>query len=121
MDDITVIQILLTNATFVESKRFKLFLDNLVDNSNRKIVVDLRKCKLIDSTFWGALIYAQRKIHNLDGSIRIVFDAQKQSVLIIATRMDKIFKMYEDVQQAVDSFKKINLGQTLVEAASDFS
>jgi anti-anti-sigma factor len=121
VNDVLVISILKSTATYVESARFKQFLDTLIENGNRKIIVDLRKCKLVDSTFWGALIFAQRKIHNHNGSVRIVFDAQKQSVLVIATRMDKIFKMYEDVETAVDSFNNRPFGQTIVDLPSDFN
>ncbi|MBM4172622.1 MAG: STAS domain-containing protein [Ignavibacteria bacterium] len=121
VNDITIIQILLKNATFVVSKRFKEFLEKHITNGKRKIIIDLRKCQLIDSTFWGALILSQRKIHNLNGSIRIVFDAQKQSVLIIATQMDKIFKMYENVTTAINSFTKEDMGKTLTEGGLDLS
>jgi anti-anti-sigma regulatory factor len=121
LNDITLIQILLKNATFVVSKRFKDFLEKHISNGKRKIIVDLRKCQLIDSTFWGALILSQRKIHNLNGSIRIVFDAQKQSVLIIATQMDKIFKMYEDVTTAINSFTREEMGKTITHGGMDFS
>lgn len=118
--DITIIKLNLKRATLVESKKLRPYLDDLIDKGYGKIIVDLTECNLIDSTFWGMLIYAQKRIHYLDGSIRLVYNFEKHSTLTIVTGIYKIFKMYKDIPTALDSFTKRKLASTLVDFNSDF-
>jgi anti-anti-sigma factor len=114
-NNIAVIQINLGRATLIISKKFKDLVDELIDTGVNQIVVDLTACNLIDSTFWGTLIYAQKKIHKFDGSIRLVSSFEKHSALTITTRMDKIFKIYDNIKQAIHSFDNTNLNSTLAD------
>ncbi len=118
--DITIIQLNLKRATLVESKKLRPYLNDLIDSGHGKIIIDLTECNLIDSTFWRMLIYAQKKIHYMDGSIRLVYNFEKHSTLTIVTGIYKIFKMYKDIPSALDSFTKRKLASTLVDFNSNF-
>ncbi len=104
-EEILIVFVNLVKATLKEAKLFLEFLTNLIDNNEFKIVVDLRMCKLIDSTFLGALVKSHKHIKSINGEIVLVYNTQEASTLFMVTYMDKVFKAFTNMDEAIKHFE----------------
>lgn len=103
-DDVTVIQLNINQATLSEAARFRNFVTDFIEKGVNKIIVDLRKCSIIDSTFLGALVYSLKKITANNGNLRLVFNNNSQNNIFMLTGINKVFKIYPDLDSAIQSF-----------------
>lgn len=103
-DDISIVTVHLPRATLMDAPGFKEFLANIIQKGVKKIVIDLRECLIIDSTFIGAMVASLKKITIQNGNIRLVYDENMQSTIFMLTKIDKVFKMFTNLDEAVESF-----------------
>jgi anti-sigma B factor antagonist len=96
-----VIYVNIEQATLNKSKDFLNFVNKQINKGHNKLIVDLRKCTIIDSTFLGTLVKSLRSLKNSDGDIALVYDSKSQSTLFMITYMDKVFKTFNSVEEAV--------------------
>ncbi len=103
-DDIIVEIVNLTRATLKEAEEFKLTLAQDIEEGARRIVVDLRQCEFIDSTFLGALVVTLKKITALGGDLKLVGFQSAVHSMFELTRMYRVFEAFSTKEEAIDSF-----------------
>ncbi len=64
------------------------------------LVMDLQAVDFIESTGLGALIGGRRRAHALKGSLRLVCTAEQLLKIFRITGLDKVFAIYDSVEQA---------------------
>jgi len=101
---ILVINTGLKRATMNESAEFKEFLIKEIESGSSRILVDLRNCEFIDSTFLGTLIFASRKLIKNEGSIRILAHYTLIPSILKLTGTSKMLPVFENKDEAVESF-----------------
>jgi anti-anti-sigma factor len=101
---ILVINTELKRATMNESAEFKEFLMKEIESGSSKVIVDLRNCEFIDSTFLGTLISASRKLIKNEGSIRILAHYTLIPSILKLTGTSKMLPVFENKAEAVESF-----------------
>jgi len=75
---------------------------NLLDDIGYKnIIVDLSSCDYIDSTFFGAIVNAYRKIKAKGGSIVLVIGDTFLSKSFIFKDIASVFKVYRSIKEAM--------------------
>ena len=72
LKDVVVEIVNLTRATYKEALEFKEALTLDLARNFKKIVIDLRQCELIDSTFLGVIVFIKKSIYESGGDVRIV-------------------------------------------------
>jgi len=79
---------------------------NLVEASaNPKLLISFSNVEHLSSAALGTLITINNKVRQKAGQLRLSnIDPQIYEVFVI-TRLNKLFQIYDDVDQAVDSFK----------------
>lgn len=102
--DIGVVHVYLTRATLAKAVSFKDFAMEVISAGSNKLVIDLSICEYIDSTFLGAMVALLKKVNSLSGDLRLVYNKETPSLVFVLTRMDKVFKIFANLQDAVDSF-----------------
>jgi anti-anti-sigma factor len=102
--DVTVIHVFLTRATLAKAVTFKDYVTEIVDSGSNKIIIDLSICEYIDSTFLGAMVAILKKVNSLNGDLRLVYNKEVPSLLFVLTRMDKVFKTFTALDDALASF-----------------
>ncbi|MBI2419025.1 MAG: STAS domain-containing protein [Ignavibacteriales bacterium] len=102
--DVIVEVVNLTRATLKEAEEFKKVLSEEIDKGTRKLIVDLRECEFIDSTFLGALVVSLKKITALGGDLRLVGFQPSVHSMFELTRMYRVFEAFQTRQSAVESF-----------------
>lgn len=88
------------DATLLSEK-----LHDLVDNKNTKVVADLGKVSWMNSTGLGILIGGLTTMRNNGGDLKLVNVAGKIESLLIITKLIKVFETFDQVDEAVASFK----------------
>ena len=102
--DIRIEIVNLSRATYKEAGELKKLLNEDIELHFKKIIVDIRQCEFIDSTFLGTLVVALKYIAKNSGEIRLV--KPKDTVLFLMEKVGtlKIFNNYETLEEAVASF-----------------
>lgn len=99
---IAVKKVKLISATKEYAEDFKVdFFNNL--NGYNKVVIDLSKCEVIDSTFVSALAAIQKNKNR--HSLKLVASHPDVQSVLELTGILKIFETFKTVKEAVSSFK----------------
>lgn len=102
----------LIRATINEAAQIK---DNLLDDIDYdKIIVDLSRCNYIDSTFFGAMNFANRILKHQGCSIVLVIGDTFLSRNFIYEEISSVFKVYHSIPEAMEAlntnFDKESIG-----------
>jgi len=79
------------------------FVDEL-DTGNRKLVVNLDKVKVIDSSGLGELIRCKVTASEKGAEVKLLHANLKARKLITMAQLVGVFEMFDDEAMAVDSF-----------------
>jgi len=75
-------------ATIKEASAFRDRIYDSIAMKQYKIIIDLRRCEFIDSTFLGALVMILKRITDKGGSVPV-----ENSVVIVMTKWNKILEV----------------------------
>jgi anti-anti-sigma factor len=105
VNDLAIEIVHLSRATYKEAGHLKKNLDELIKRNQKKIIVDIRQCEFIDSTFLGVLVLALKSSAKIGGDVRLVKPHE-----IVKTLMDKagtlnVFNLYDSVDEAIKSYE----------------
>lgn len=103
--DLCIVHVFITRATLTKAISFKEFLHALIEEGNRKFIIDLAACEYLDSTFLGAIVSVLKKLTAMNGDLRLVYNKDVPSLIFMLTRMDKVFKIYDSLQVAMESYQ----------------
>lgn len=79
-------------------------LHDLKEAGKKNVVVDLGKVKFMNSSGLGMLISGMTTMRNAGGDLRLANVADRIQSLLVITRLITVFKHYESVEQAVESY-----------------
>jgi anti-anti-sigma factor len=102
--NIVVVHVYLSRATLAKAVHFKEFVLELVNIGITKVIIDLSSCEYIDSTFLGAMVALLKKVNSMNGDLRLVYNKEMPSLVFVLTRMDKVFKVFPLLEEAIESF-----------------
>lgn len=77
----------------------------LVEQGNKKFVIDLSKVKWMNSSGLGTMMGCLTSIKNGSGELKICGVTEKVKSLFMITKLITLFDSYDSVEEAVDSFK----------------
>lgn len=104
-ENIIVITVNLTEASMNQSEDFKSYLYANCGNEAPKLVIDLSNIKYMDSSFIGALVAGLKHVLTKQGEMTLVNVQSDVLALFELTRLDKVFKIYPTVTDAIKSLK----------------
>jgi len=79
-------------------------LRELVDEGKTHVVVDLSKTKFMNSSGLGMLISGLTTMRNAGGDLRLARVADRIQSLLVITKLITVFKEFDTVDEAVESF-----------------
>jgi anti-sigma B factor antagonist len=88
-----------------ESINLHPYVKGLIEKGQIKIVVDMGKVKWFSSTGIGSLLASYTSLRNAGGDLRIARATHKIYSVFMATQLIKIFKNFDTVDEAVESYK----------------
>jgi len=80
-------------------------LHELREKGHVNIVVDLGKAKFMNSSGLGMLISGMTTMRNAGGDLRLANVADKIQSLLVITKLITVFKHYDSVDSAVQSYE----------------
>lgn len=99
-NDNLVIKVNLIRATANEADYLKKYLNKFADQELKAIVIDLSECNFVDSTFLSGIISFNK---NTDTKVKLVVSDTRQLRIFHITKLDSIFKIYTNIDQAIAS------------------
>lgn len=104
----SLVMINLSKTTAQQAPEFKNYLMDLIGSGKSKLIVDCRMVEYMDSTFLGAIVFALKKSSAAGGDVRIVRTNLELPVwdMFQLTNMNKIFKIFSDLETAVESYEE---------------
>jgi len=102
--DVIVVHVFLSRATLARALKFKDLVTEAIGEGATKLVIDLSICEYIDSTFLGAMVSLLKKVNSLNGDLKLVYSKDMPSLVFVLTRMDKVFKVFNSLDDALESF-----------------
>jgi len=97
---IQVIKIMNDYATAKIAMDFKAYLFEIIDQGYKKIIIDLSRAQLMDSTFLGALVISYRKIKEVGGDIVVACMTESVSITFGLTKLVNVFTIYDSIDEA---------------------
>ena len=79
-----------------------------IQNGERKFIIDLTELKHINSSGLGVLITLLTRARKKDGELVLVNPSEYIRNLMLITKLNTIFKVYDELQEAVDFFSSNN-------------
>jgi len=72
---------------------------------NQWIVLDLTEMSYIDSSGLGVMVFAQQKLSEKGGELRLAGLQPKPRIVFDITKVYRIFEIFDSVDMAIESFK----------------
>ncbi len=105
VDQVYVIGVNLTRSTLIEAKKFRKIIEETIISGNNRLVIDLSKCEIIDSTFFGVVILALQKMIDIEGKLKVVEPTNPKEDIFTTTNTLKLFDLYKTREDAIKSFE----------------
>ena len=102
--DVVIEKINLSRATYTESEELKEKLNKNLQDGMLKTAVDLSGCKYMDSTFLGVLVQSLKNYSQKGGNLVLVNPHGEVEILLDITGMQRIFKIFPTIEEAVKNF-----------------
>lgn len=90
-------------ANLTKAIDFKNFMLDLINAGHNRIIIDMKACKLIDSTFLGTLVVLMKRLSVYEGKLSLVCNNDICSWLFVMTKMDKVFNISQSLDDAIDA------------------
>jgi anti-sigma B factor antagonist len=102
--DITIENINIERATYREAEEFRKFIQEDIVKGCNKIIINMKPCEFIDSTFLGVLVNSLKQIQKSNGNLKLASIHDDAKILLDITRITEIFTIYPDTEAAIESF-----------------
>lgn len=73
-------------------------------NGNLRIVLDLASVEFIDSTGLGTLVICFTSLRKAGGALKLLHLNRRNVELLVLTKLSTVFEVFQDEQDAVNSF-----------------
>ncbi|MCB0730082.1 MAG: STAS domain-containing protein [Ignavibacteriae bacterium] len=100
-ENFSVIKIKFERATLREASSFKKFMERVIAEDGRNLIIDLNDCEFVDSSFFGVLVAGVKRLKALDKKFFLAYNSQNRLPIFSATGLDKVFTVYETVEEAI--------------------
>lgn len=88
----------------VSAATFRSRLGAIIDDGCPEVVVDLSAITFVDSSGLGALVAGLKAARKAGGDMRICGANEQVRMVLGLTNLDKVFRMFEQAEDAVASF-----------------
>lgn len=104
-NDITIISLEGNVMGGADSNLLNELLHKLVNKGKKKVVLDLKAVKLMNSSGLGMLIAGLTTMKNASGNLKLASPSKKIQNLLIVTKLVNIFEIYNTVKEATESYQ----------------
>jgi|ERR1035437_5087387 anti-anti-sigma factor len=91
------------NALIVDEIRNGIL--KVIDNSNSKVIIDLKGVEYVDSSGFGCFLSVMRASRNNYGVLKFANAEPRISELFETLHLQTVFQIYSDIDSCIRSFK----------------
>ena len=77
----------------------------VIDNSNSKVIIDLKGVEYVDSSGFGCFLSVMRASRNNYGVLKFANPEPRVSELFETLHLQTVFQIYSDIDSCIRSFK----------------
>ena len=100
---VIVIAVNLTRSTLNEAQEFRKIVEEEINSGHTNLVIDLSKCEIIDSTFFGAIIMALKMMKSKGYKLKVVEPANPGENIFTSINPLGLFDLYKTTEDAIKS------------------
>jgi|ERR1035437_2160508 anti-anti-sigma factor len=104
-EDIVIEKVNLKRATYKEAEEFRNFVQNDIEAGWQKIIIDMKSCEFMDSSFLGVLVNSLKQLEKSNGNLKLASVHDDAQTILDITRISDLFKIYPDKDEAIKSFR----------------
>jgi len=104
-DDIIIEKVNLKRATYKEAGEFSNFIQSDIKAGWNKIIIDMKYCEFMDSSFLGVLVNSLKQVEKSKGNLKLASVHDDAQSILDITRMSDLFNIYPDKEEAIKSFQ----------------
>jgi anti-sigma B factor antagonist len=83
---------------------FRDALTQLLQTGSKQVVLNLAGCDYIDSTGLGSLVVCATSFRKNGGDIKLLNLSRRHMELLVITKLETVFEIFDNEQDAVNSF-----------------
>jgi anti-sigma B factor antagonist len=87
-----------------EASRFREAFENIGNNPGSRLLLNMLQVDYVDSTGLGALVMCHTHLKNSAGIAKLVNVNRRNIELLVMTKIDAIFEVFDDETDAINSF-----------------
>lgn len=87
-----------------EATRFRAAFERVSSQSGSRLLLNMLEVDYVDSTGLGALVMCSTYLKKSDGIAKLVNVNRRNIELIVMTKIDSIFEVFDDETDAINSF-----------------
>ena len=104
IEDISILH-LFDRIDASSSKELKGFVTTRINEEHTKMLLDMSHVTFIDSSGLGMLITCLKTMNKAGGQLKITSICDNVKTIFDTTRMDRVFEIFENNEDALSSFK----------------
>jgi anti-sigma B factor antagonist len=105
-DRIEIISFLVNTINALITDEIKDSIFSVIDNTNSKIIIDLKGVEYIDSSGFGCFLSIMREARNNYGVLKFANPEPKVKELFQTLQLNTVFQIYDDVDSCIRSFNQ---------------
>jgi anti-sigma B factor antagonist len=79
-------------------------IEKIAESQNQKVVLNLHAVEFIDSSGLGAMVMCYTRLQRVNGVAKLAYLNRRNLELLLLTKIDTIFEVFDDETDAVNSF-----------------
>lgn len=88
--------------------QFKQAVTGILDANERHLIVDMNNVKYMDSSGFGILLSAVKRLRPIEGTVNLVGCAAPIDRVLRITKLDTLFNMYPTMDEAMKAIAQSN-------------
>lgn len=87
-----------------EAAVFRAAVESIGDQTGARLILNMKDIDYVDSTGLGALVMCSTRFRKAGGVVKLLNVNRRNIELIVMTKIDTIFEIFEDETDAINSF-----------------
>lgn len=104
-DNIELVSFTVNNINALIADEIKAGINKIFDNSNSKVIIDLKGVEYIDSSGFGCFLSAMRAARNNYGVLKFANPEPSVMTLFTTLHLHTIFEIFDNTDSCIRSFK----------------
>jgi anti-sigma B factor antagonist len=87
-----------------EAFAFRAAIESATASARAKMILNMQGIDYVDSTGLGSMAICAARVRKADGTVKLLHVNRRNVELLMMTKMDSIFELFDDENDAVNSF-----------------